>query len=1157
MFLKQIKMLGFKSFVESTNLQLNAQKIAIVGPNGCGKSNVIDAIRWVMGESSARFLRGDMMSDVIFNGSLHRKPLGLASVEMILDNSKAYLQGPYVKKGDVSLKREINRAGESTYYINHQKVRRKDLTDLWLGTGAGARGYAIIGQNMVNQLVEANPDVLKLYLEEAAGVSKYKERRKESAERLNQTADNLSRIADMLGEIEQNVLRLEKESQDAIRFQNLRQELRDHQSLLHRIKAKKTIDKQSYLQKALAEHEILEQESLQQTKMLEEKCVIIDEQWRSLQSEIQQLEQFLYKSKIHLQQQQDYFLQRQQEKLRYQQEKTQLEQELQEFQKQKLEEQKILLDLEQDCQNLQASLQEKQTLINLKNQQRESIHRAIREQQHKRSQIRQKLQQDFTQLQVLKAKKEQTLQMLSQIKIDIEKFKQAFEQLDCDTYAKKIENLESELIPQEHQLNHLKEQLLFCEQENQKIKALYENQRTISQECQIQWDGLRQDMLGKEAAYLGLLSSYVPQDFMLQEPWQTIKNWLATWKIPSEWQKTVDWLWQHFLPSVYCHTDAMLDDASPKSGIYFARMETLAEVRVGSLLQKMQVDSLPAGFLNWRLIHVADDFKQAKALISKLESGESVLCPEGVWLGHDWVYYLPIEQSTHNGLATRLNEWRMAQKNFENYESLFLESQQLLESCRIQYQQQQIEFEHQLRRLEEKERLCFEQQQQLQTLIQQYQFLLQEQARKRLEWQQAEEKYAQLLEKIKDWQVQIEEYESADEKEKAIEQLVLKQLNDLQQQFIQIEKDHTQCTQEFQEQNLSMTRIKTRYEHLQSQHPKTINRLQHVSQKIHENQLQLERLESEMMNPQEDWDEQVQMLQKKEEQLQLMQNDVENQRSIREEIIQEVEKLKSKHLHILEKKWKLLSEKEQNQISYEEIKEKADDDFQNIPLDTNESLIKKQIEILEQHLQDLGDVNLLAVGLYNQEKDRQTHLLEQQNDLKQAIAELDGAIQTLDNDMQMKLQETLVAINQHLTEIFPQLFGGGEAKFIASCDNLLEATVAVHVQLPGKKQHRIQLLSGGEKALTAVALLFSIFSLNPAPFCLLDEVDAALDDANVQRLAGLIDKLSSAVQFMLITHNPLTMDVADELIGVTMQEPGVSRVVSVNMAKALEMVNKE
>lgn len=1157
MFLKQIKMMGFKSFVEPTTLQLNAQKIAVVGPNGCGKSNVIDAIRWVMGESSARFLRGDMMADVIFNGSLHRKALSMASVEMILDNSQGYLQGAYVKKGDVSLKREMNRTGESTYYINHQKVRRKDLTDLWLGTGAGARGYAIIGQNMVNQLVEANPEVLKLYLEEAAGVSKYKERRKESADRLSQTAENLSRIDDLIQELEQTLMRLEKESQDAICFQKYRQELRQYQDYLEYIKAQRILDKRTNLQKSLAEQETLEQSSLKDIEHLKIKLADIHDTWQNLQTKTHELEQDIYKSSIHLQQQQTYFAQRQEQQLRLKQENEQLYQEQLEVTQQQQEEQQTLLASEKDFIILQDDLQEIAKQLQTIEQQKTHLQTQLRERQQKRGQIRHQYQQHFTQWQVLKAKNEHTLQMLTQMKSEIEILKLRFQQNACDDIEKKIKNLETQLPTHELQLSHLRTEYGIIQKDYQTAKEHHEVQQEVFVKSQVKWNTLRQDMLGKEAGYLGLLGSYVPENINVQEHWRTIKDWLLKWSIPPEWQKTMDWLWQHFLPHFYCQSEQLLEVNNPIAGGYYARMQKVSSCLASSMLNKMQVDTLPVGFLNWEHIHLADDLKQAKALVLKLNANASVLCPEGVWLGRDWVYYLPLEQTSQQGLATRLHDWRLAEQVFLEFEPQFQEVQQKLEESRIQMQQHQQKLENQMRLLEEKERFWFEQQQQLQTMLQQHQFLSQEKIRQQQEYHAAEEKYAKLLGQTKAWQLEIDEHFHAYEKEKSLEEVFSKEIDDLNKNMLQIEKDHLSFSQQLQEKKLHLTRLKTQYEQIQAQHPKTLHRLNQLSQKINENQCLLDNFEKELHTPRDSWEEQTHLIAKKQEHLEALKIETQVQSELKDEVTQKLEKQKNNHLVILEKKWKLLSETEQNQSAFEEIQDKLESTTLVIPKELNETLIKKHIEQLEGQLQELGDVNLLAVGLFKQEKLRISHLHEQQDDLKQAIEELQIAIQTLDKDMQIRLEETLLAINQHLTEIFPQLFGGGEAKFVASCDNLLDASVAVHVQLPGKKQHRIQLLSGGEKALTAVALLFSIFSLNPAPFCLLDEVDAALDDANVQRLAGLIDKLSSSVQFLLITHNPLTMEVADELIGVTMQEPGVSRVVSVNMARALEMVNKE
>ncbi len=1157
-----MKITGFKSFVDSTHLYFNSNKLAVVGPNGCGKSNVIDAIRWVMGESSPKFLRGDMMSDVIFNGSMHRKAVGVASVEIVLDNSNAYLQGAYVKKGDVSLRREIHRNGESNYYINQQRVRRKDLTDLWLGTGAGSRGYAIIGQNMVNQLVEANPEVLKTYLEEAAGVSKYKERRKESAERLVHVSDNLSRIADIIHELEQSLTRLEKESKDAKHYQELRQKLRFSQEQLQMLQAKKTIERYHHVNTQASTQEFEEQKFHDEYIQAEQNLKQFDERFNQLQQEIAIFEQDLYKAKIDLKQQNDFYQQRQHEKERYLKEQEHLAIEKDELVKQTQADENLFQDLKLA---IAQSNQVFETVDKTTSTQKillDKLQFKLREQQQLKGQVRQKTQQCSTQVQILQAKKEQSTLAFTQLQTDIQKLKAQFNNNNLDYLSQKIQLLEQEVKPQEQSIELLKaDATLFKTQVDNAQKIHHQAQKSFD-ESQKEYDALRRDMLGKEAAYLGLVGHQKNSTQSPPAPWCELTEWLRGWQIPSEWQKIIDYLWQSFLPDYAIEQIHKANFFEPMPHAYYSGMRQSGKhLKFQSLLSFMQVDSLPAGFLNWSKIFIGQDFSKAQEFMHLLADDESLLFQEGIWLGKDWVFYLPIEENNHPGLATRLNAWRNAEQAYLNFEQRFQQSQNDLQQVLEKYLQSKQQLEIQVVQLDEKERLLQEQKQKLQSFQTQYQFILQEHERQRIELHLAEEKYAKFIEQNHLWQDEIIALEAQLNNYQQQEKQIYLELDNLQTDASNLEKQYTSSIKQAHDQKLEMTRLKTQFELIQQQLPKTKSRLMQLEQRLSELYKQIEIFEKDLSQPQDWLLEKTQKIENDTLALNQRQLEIQVAKEKRLDLVTQVETMKKNHLQLLEKKWRILSEKEQQQKSYEEVIEIFGADLQSEVWhkleNHDEKLLKKYIEQLESQLSELGDVNLLAVGLYQQEQERLSQFILQENDLKQAVLELDGAIKTLDEDMQTELQKTLQAINHHLSEIFPQLFGGGEAKFVASCDNLLEATVAVQVQAPGKKQHRIQLLSGGEKALTAVALLFSIFSLNPAPFCLLDEVDAALDDANVQRLANLIDKLSSSVQFILITHNPLTMDVADELIGVTMQEPGVSRVVTVNMATALDMVNKE
>ena len=1130
MFLKQIKIIGFKSFVDATNLYFSSNKIAVVGPNGCGKSNVIDAIRWVMGESSPKFLRGDMMADVIFNGSLHRKAQGMASVEIIFDNTNAYLNGAYVKQGDVALRREIYRDGESNYFINNQKVRRKDLTDLWLGTGAGARGYAIIGQNMVSQLVEASPEVLKNYLEEAAGVSKYKERRKESAQRLIQISDNLARIADIIGELSIAIERLAKEATDANHYQALRHKLQNLNDQLHMLQAQHVIKRYNIV--AQQHNELVNKEQKLTSSMQKIEAQLANCNFDEKVNAVNLLEQNLYKIKLELAQQQDFYAKSKKTIEQISLEKLELEKNYQ-------EEMHSLQNYEDDLaimRNVQTEY-DAQLVDNKDLMARLQIN--IREHRQLKNNAQQKIQKDMGQLEVLQAKQELNSQTLLQINDDIEQL--SISNTNVERLAIEIANLHAQIIPAE-------QLLAAVEQENTSITAqvavLNNEYQSLTREltsCQKKADELNRQRAALESAYLGLLDSKIGS-VLVDKPWQAINNWLLSWKVPNEWHRVIDYLWQ-FLPNFF--SEQMTDKLRLPTGAYYAHMRPLKSSKQ-TLLSFMQVHSRPAGFINWEKIYVGDSLEELEAL----KEDESMLFAEGIWAGKHWIYYLPTNQK---GLATRLNEWRVAEAKYLDHQHEVNLLEDKVNSVHVKRQQlsaQQVEIQQQL---SAKIKVINDLKQQLTVSQNQYDFFLVERNKQLQQMQVAQEKQQQLVEQgnilcqeMLDIEVQISETQRQETE-------LLTKLHKLQREYESLANQHDKVLNLSNENKVACACINTKYESIKQQLPKITTRLMHLESCLQE-QPKLNALDALCAQKNLEIEHQSRLLTNE----QIIVGALKNERMM---FNQELEKLKQEHLQFVEKKWRILSEKEQIEPSFAAAINKYDQDLNAQVWQSlsgyNEQEIKKQIIAVEELLVKLGNVNLLAIGLYEQEQARLESLLAQENDLNLAVKDCETAIKTLDNEMQIALEKTLTEINRHLLEIFPQLFGGGQAKFVASCDNLLEATVEVQVQAPGKKQHKIQLLSGGEKALTAVALLFSIFSLNPAPFCLLDEVDAALDDANVLRLANLIDKLSCKVQFILITHNPLTMDVVHELIGVTMQEPGVSRVVTVNMATALDMINKE
>lgn len=1149
-------MQGFKSFVDLTQLYFNSNRVAIVGPNGCGKSNVIDAIRWVMGETSPRFLRGDLMADVIFNGSLARKGAAQASVEIVLDNHLGYLQGPFVGKGQLALRREINRASESAYFINGKKVRRRDLNDLWLGTGAGARGYAIIGQNMVHQLVEANPEVLRGYLEEAAGVSKYKERRRESRDRLAHVEENIARLRDLMQALEETIQRLSFEAKDAERYHQFRQQIRHFSELKVLAQAREIYQQQQDLQNKFDQIASKEQEIKHQIHQQQQTLQMLAEANQQTELALQAKEKDLFQKKLELKQALQQDTERQQAYQSKQQERLRLAKEVEELKQQFDEESQYLqqqvaliqgLMREQDL--LLAKLKQEQILLTESEQQLHQL-------KSQRAGLRQNQNHQQNQAQMLELKIQHGRSRLNEAHVHIQQLQMKRDDMQLAEITKKRDAEVETSAHLEQELEQIRKDLLALEQEEQGRHQVFVAAKTKYQETEATLQQLTQQYALEQASYQGYLSLITDTraESMQSADWNRIDEWLKAWQIPSDWQPMVNWLWQRFIPAWLGQVQAL--EMMPHA--YIARLTPLPlqtqDLNLPPLLDFMGLQSYPDGFLQWSQIWVAESKAQAFAIRPQLSDQASVITADGLWLGANWSLCANLEAQ---GLASQLEVIRQLEQEInlhtQAYETAFAQFQQTemqwyeIRDQRIHQQQIVQELNLQFRQSQQSVEHLQQQCQSMQTAVIHCQQELARQAQKHTEIDQELREQTAALEQLR----------------QVLDEMTLSERK-IQQQ-IQIQQDEVDGAANRQRQTklrvdegeLKLTQLKTEEKMLLQHLPKLKKRLQEV-----EERRQILSKDCGQQPQTFDFSALTILLQEEEQVLQSERDALVLQKQQLQQGSQQIDSLQQAQLKILEKKWKFESELVQIRQKISDIQVQLNADlsprlWQNLPIEENEVFFAHQIRDLEAKLSHLGDVNLLAIGLYEQERMRHGQLQDQEQDMLQAIEELSKAIATLDKDMQNALQETLAAINQHLLRIFPQLFGGGEAKFVTSCDNLLEATVAVQVQLPGKKQHRIQLLSGGEKALTAIALLFAIFALNPAPFCLLDEVDAALDDANVLRLAGLVKVMSNTVQFILITHNPLTMNVAEELVGVTMQEPGVSRVVSVSMAKALEMVNKE
>ena len=901
MRLSKIKLSGFKTFVEPTTLLLPSNLVGIVGPNGCGKSNVIDAVRWVLGESSAKYLRGESMSDVIFNGSSSRKPVSSASIELFFDNSDKKLGGEYANYNEISTRRVITRDGQSQYFLNGTKCRRKDITSLFLGTGLGPRSYAIVQQEMISGLIEGKPEEMRLFLEEAAGISKYKQKRKETESRIKNTKENLNRLNDLKDEIEKQIQRLKKQANDAGRYTTLKQ--REKQIAVEIILSKiKVLNEQVESNK---------NESKQYQNAFDDNLTFL----RKVEADIEE-------ARIKDSQKSDSFNNKQKQHFELQANIARLEQSI-EYEKE-LESQKTI-----NAEDL------KQELIRLNIELKEDIKNITLNQ---------------TDLIGIEKTNQDTQILVNVLQLEVKALDQQIV----------IENQNNELTT-----NELNRANTIIETENVKITKLAKQ---------------------------------------------------------------------------------LLNTAKQKITI-----ENLNNIKTAFSVLKAEVN-------------------KSKEAISK----QSIEIIE--------IKIFDID----NKLESLTNE-------FQSIENEIISNEKELIISKENYDMSKNLMGHLLTKKENSDKKKSDQANNRNTLKQKLNSLLPK---------------AHLLE------VQIES------KKSAINAFEIA-INRIEIQITQLKAKSLEITNGPIKQNEQENNIRKKLESLLNKSLDSESELNLLRKETEDSQSQLRNLEIDRTNI----------------------NSKVNQS--RDELDQY--KLKEKELDV---RTESLNEQLQ------------DSSYSNEELESFSSNLKSEkdlhdeLEKILKSIDRLGPINLAAASEYSIETERKDKLDSQFDDLNRALETLTGAIKQIDDESKIRFNETFEKVNLGLQKHFPKLFEGGKAYLELENNDALEGGVFVMARPPGKRNSNIHLLSGGEKALTAVALLFSIFELNPAPFCLLDEVDAPLDDNNVSKFCQIVKEMSSTVQFVVITHNKTTMELTKQLIGVTMSEPGVSRLVSVDLDEAVALTEE-
>ncbi len=1170
MQLKSIKLSGFKSFVDPTHFEMPGQLIGVVGPNGCGKSNIIDAVRWVLGESRASELRGESMQDVIFNGSGLRKPSGRASVELIFDNSEGRAQGQWSAFTELGIKRVLTRDGNSSYYVNNQVVRRKDIQDIFLGTGMGPRGYAIIGQGTINRILEAKPEELRVFLEEAAGVSKYKERRKETASRLEDTKENLVRVEDILRELDQQLNRLEKQATVAERHAELSTEMKSQQQLLWFVRQTEAGKEQERHANGIRDTQVGLEEQTAKMRHAETELETMRTEQYALQDKVSEAQGDLYQTNADVSQVESQIRYVQEARQRLQQQSQDLQAQLQRWTVQETDAAQAQRTAEQE---LSLAAEKEQTLV--------ADLSGLQEQMPAREEAYQIHARELNDARENLATIDQRLASLGErvkaITTQVEELKGRDTRLEAELAGMRRPDAEAlQMAIDRHAMAQRKvdEARQKAGEAQQRVPAADEARNTAQQQIQSANQELAQTE-AKLTALTALQASVQAQGKI--GPWlesKGLKESKRLWqelKVESGWEAALESVLRERLAAVTAksvqETLALANDAPPsRLAILLTEDISPAHTNVPAdfipLLTRVQSAGAPgvAAVLQEWLdnIYIANSLEDALHRREKLPAGGAFVTQQGHLVSRVGVQ-LYAADSEQAGMLARAQEMEGLEKQLRAQKLIQSELQGELDQCVANYQaahqaaeqtriaaEQAVQEVHgfevermQLTQAEEKYSQRAEQiQGELSELRQQMEQLIQTQEQSAEELAQSEESKQGLQENLAIAQEKLEL--ATQERDRLREALRSSEMSaqeaafatrSLQQRIADLQRDQSTARVQIME--------------IQDKQATSEQELETLSDEEAQDKLQgllLARSarEAALANARTEQDALLHQLREADE--------------VRLQIERSLQPMRDKvvDLQLREQAARLNFEQFATLLSDAEADLTALE--ASFSPDLKVGALQTEVNRLNSEIQSLGPVNMAALDELSSSRERKQFLDAQSADLNEAMQTLTDAIAKIDAETRDLLQGTFDQVNTHFGKLFPELFGGGHAELVMTGEEILDAGVQVMAQPPGKKNSSIYLLSGGEKALTAIALVFSLFLLNPAPFCLLDEVDAPLDDANTLRYAQMVAKMSNKTQFVFISHNKITMEIAHQLIGVTMQEQGVSRIVAVDISSAVSMV---
>ena len=1147
MRLSSLKLSGFKSFADSTTLHFKANRTAVVGPNGCGKSNVIDAIRWVMGESSARQLRGGSMQDVIFTGTAKRKPVGVASVELRFDNTYGKLGGAYNAYNELSVRRQVNRDGKSEYFLNGTKCRRRDITDIFLGTGLGPRSYAIIEQGMINRLVDAKPEEMRVFIEEAAGVSRYQARRRETMLHLDHTTQNLARLEDIASELKSQLKTLKRQSETAIQYKALESEIRTIKVEVLSFQCEQSARLQQ--EYTLSMNELGESFKLVRSELttLEHDLTATSElfqrliqQSTPLQQEWQQAEKKLAELKMTLEQKQSLFQQNTATLSQLEQQKAQTKERLQLIELQ-------LESLVDQQENQQENLQQQDHLAQQQSQQFQDLKAQQQTQAAQYAQVKAQVEQQQQKHVHMQAQSEQLAKNISRIEQQKQTLTQQFAQIQPQDQQEGMQQLQDEKT-------RLQAEMLTLEQNIQDSTQQLATLQTNYNEHKAQCATLKSEIQILQSEQKNLNQLLIKQSPKAQTDVVQLMQVLQLADVAKPHANLIEKFLAKWLSAQVVEADIEFQDSRARQlKIHLAVDSKTSKIQLSGCESLSDWIASPQSSL-WQSVAITESLSQALALQVQLQAGQSILSLDGYHVGADWVIGLFYDEAAQAGqgalshrirldeieqaLALQLPQYEQAEQQLPELQQQVKQLQQQLQQQQQQLKQQQQALQTldvQMAKAESAAQAFAVQQQQLQHQLAQLDEQLEEDAMQKddleIDLHALAFKLEQALPQYKILQFQVEQLnEQLDSSQQQFQQqqqeveLLRRQAVQTQQQIELLEKDATFLKAQYQQIVAQMEQAKKFVDPVQLELPA-------LETQFSEQQQQTEKLQKTW----QEWQVELNSVQSKQQQL----------TEQRQQQQQQDEQLRAK---LEEKRLAWQSAKSDYQHYSEQLKDLNSEIITGLQIDVTAH--QQKLAKAQQQFDKLGAVNLAASEEYEEVTARFAELSHQIEDLQNTVSQLQAAMKSIDQETRKLFMNTFDQVNTELQELFPKVFNGGEASL--SLEDDWQSGVKLMARPPGKRNSSLALLSGGEKALTALALVFAIFRLNPAPFCVLDEVDAPLDDANVGRFCNLVKELSEQVQFIYITHNKLAMTMATDLLGVTMPEPGTSKLVTVNLEEAAE-----